>query len=82
MMVVNPQFSAKTGQEIIAYTKANPVKLNYSSPGIGAPPHLFGEMPKLRAGIDIAHVLYKTRLLGVGGASCTLRILIAWPERY
>ena len=60
VMVVNPKFPAKSVQELIAYAKANPGKLNYSSPGIGTPPHLIGEMLKLRTGIDIVHVPYKS----------------------
>jgi tripartite-type tricarboxylate transporter receptor subunit TctC len=60
ILVVNPRFPAKTLQEFIAYAKANPGKLNFASPGIGTPPHLIGEMLKLRAGIDIVHVPYKS----------------------
>jgi tripartite-type tricarboxylate transporter receptor subunit TctC len=45
--------------ELIAYAKANPGKLNYSTPGIGTPPHLIGEMLKLRGRVDIVHVPYK-----------------------
>jgi tripartite-type tricarboxylate transporter receptor subunit TctC len=60
VMVVNPKFPAKSVQELIAYAKANPGKLNFSSPGIGTPPHLIGEMLKLRTGVDIVHVPYKS----------------------
>jgi tripartite-type tricarboxylate transporter receptor subunit TctC len=59
VLVVNPKFPAKSVGELIAYAKANPGKLNFSTPGIGTPPHLIGEMLKLRAGIDIVHVPYK-----------------------
>ncbi len=60
ILVVNPRFPAKTLAELIAYAKANPGKLNFSSPGIGTPPQLIAEMLKLRAGIDIVHVPYKS----------------------
>jgi tripartite-type tricarboxylate transporter receptor subunit TctC len=60
ILVVNPKFPAKTLGELIAYAKANPGKLNYSTPGIGTPPHLIGEMLKLRAGVEIVHVPYKS----------------------
>jgi tripartite-type tricarboxylate transporter receptor subunit TctC len=60
ILVVNPGFAAKSLPELIAYSRANPGKLNYSTPGIGTPPHLIAEMLKLRAGVDIVHVPYKS----------------------
>ena len=59
ILVVNPQLPAKTVPELVAYAKANPGKVNFSSGGIGVLPHLIGEMFKARAGIDIVHVPYK-----------------------
>ncbi len=50
---------AKTVPELVAYAKANPGKINFSSGGIGVLPHLIGELFKARAGIDIVHVPYK-----------------------
>jgi tripartite-type tricarboxylate transporter receptor subunit TctC len=50
---------AKTVGELIAYAKANPGKLNFASAGNGSASHLFGELFKLAAGIDIVHVPYK-----------------------
>jgi tripartite-type tricarboxylate transporter receptor subunit TctC len=60
ILVTNPKFPARSLPEVIAYAKANPGKLNYSTPGIGTPPHLIAEMLKLRAGVDIVHVPYKS----------------------
>jgi tripartite-type tricarboxylate transporter receptor subunit TctC len=48
-----------TVAELIALAKANPGKLNYGSTGLGAPPHLVGELLRLTAGIDVVHVPYK-----------------------
>lgn len=59
LLVVNPNFAAKSVKDIVAMAKEKPGKLNYSSPGVGTPPHLNGEMFKLRAGIDMVHVPYK-----------------------
>ena len=59
VLVVSPDFPAKTVQELIAYAKANPGKLNYSSPGPGNASHLAAELFKLKTGIDIVHVPYK-----------------------
>ena len=46
----------KSVQDVIAYARKNPGKLNFSSAGIGTPPHLIGEMFKQRLGLDIVHV--------------------------
>ena len=48
-----------TVQELVAYAKANPGKLNYASFGAGSTSHLNGEMLKRLAGIDMVHVPYK-----------------------
>src|SRR5207302_10166646 len=47
ILVTNPKFPAKSVPELVRYAKANPGTLNYSTPGIGTPPHLIGEMLKL-----------------------------------
>jgi len=65
IVVVNPALPVKTIAELIAYGKANPGKLSYSTPGVGTPPHMIGEMFKQRTGLDITHVPYK------GGGSST-----------
>jgi tripartite-type tricarboxylate transporter receptor subunit TctC len=59
ILAVNPSVPANTVQELVAYAKANPGKVNFSSGGIGVLPHLIGELFKSRAGIDIVHVPYK-----------------------
>ena len=48
--------------EIIAKAKANPGKLNWTSPGVGTTPHLAGEVLKLRTGIEhAAHSVRRRR---------------------
>ena len=59
VMVVNNAFPANSLPEFIALAKARPGKINFASPGYGTPPHMVGEMLKLRAGIDIVHVPYR-----------------------
>jgi tripartite-type tricarboxylate transporter receptor subunit TctC len=59
ILVVNPSVPAKSVQDLVAYAKANPGKVNFSSGGVGVLPHLIGEMFKARAGIDIVHVPYR-----------------------
>jgi len=58
-LVANNDLPVKTVGDLIAYAKANPGKLTYSTPGIGTPQHLGGELLKTLAGIDIVHVPYK-----------------------
>jgi tripartite-type tricarboxylate transporter receptor subunit TctC len=59
MLVVNPQVPARDLRELLAYARANPGKLSYGSPGIGASLHLIGELIKRETGVDIVHVPYK-----------------------
>jgi len=59
ILVVHPSVPVKSVQELVAYAKANPGKVNFSSGGIGVLPHLIGEWFKSRAGIDIVHVPYR-----------------------
>lgn len=59
VLALNPKFPANTVQELIAYAKKNPGKVNFASPGHGTPPHMVGEMFKQRAAIDIVHIPYK-----------------------
>ncbi|HYF21725.1 MAG TPA: tripartite tricarboxylate transporter substrate binding protein [Ramlibacter sp.] len=58
-IAVQPALPVKDLRELVAYSKANPGKVNYASVGIGSPHHLAGEMLKLRTGADITHVPYK-----------------------
>ena len=44
-------------QELIAYAKANPGKLNFASPGSGTSIHLSGELFKVLTGVTMAHGL-------------------------
>lgn len=59
LLVVNPQLPVKTVAELVAYAKANPGKLNYSTGGIGTLPHLSAELFKKTTGTQIVHVPYK-----------------------
>jgi tripartite-type tricarboxylate transporter receptor subunit TctC len=55
-LAVHPSVPAKNLQEFIAYAKANPDKLSYSSAGVGSASHLAGELLKTMAGIQMTHV--------------------------
>lgn len=59
VLVVNNNIPVKTLDELVAYIKERPGKLNYASSGAGGMQHHAAEMLKLRAGIDMLHIPYK-----------------------
>ena len=59
LLVAHPSQPFKTVQEMSAYAKANPGKINFGSPGNGASPHLSGELFKSMTKVDMVHVPYK-----------------------
>ena len=59
VMLVNPSVPAKTVPEFIAYAKADPGKINMASAGNGSSSHVFGELFKMMAGVNIVHVPYR-----------------------
>jgi len=55
-LAVHASVPARTVGEFIAYAKANPGKISYSSAGIGSASHLAAELFKSMAGIEMVHV--------------------------
>ncbi len=70
VLVVNPSIPAANVQELIAYARRNPGKLNFGSGSTGSAGHLAGELFKSMAGIDMTHVPYK-------GAAPAMQDLVA-----
>jgi tripartite-type tricarboxylate transporter receptor subunit TctC len=64
-LAVHPSVPAYSTKEFIAYLRARPGQLNYSSPGTGVPHHLAMELFKLVAKVDMKHVPYR----GTAGAT-------------
>jgi tripartite-type tricarboxylate transporter receptor subunit TctC len=60
VMMVHPSVPAKTVPEFIAYAKANPGKINMSTPGIGSINHVAGELFKMMAGVNLLAVHYRS----------------------
>jgi tripartite-type tricarboxylate transporter receptor subunit TctC len=65
IMATNPSVPARTIPEFIAYSKANPGKLNMGSGGVGSPAHMAGEMFKMMSGAAMVHVPYRGMALAL-----------------
>jgi tripartite-type tricarboxylate transporter receptor subunit TctC len=59
VILVREGLPVKTVQELIAYAKANPGKLNYASQGIGTTSHLTAELFQTLTQTKLVHVPYK-----------------------
>jgi tripartite-type tricarboxylate transporter receptor subunit TctC len=59
ILVVHPKVLADSVQQLIAFAKANPGRLNFASNGTGGNLHLSLELFNSMAGVKIAHVPYK-----------------------
>src|SRR5882762_10855033 len=59
ILIVAPEFPAKSVKELIAMARAEPGKLAFASSGVGNSDHLCGELFNLMAGITAIHVPYK-----------------------
>jgi tripartite-type tricarboxylate transporter receptor subunit TctC len=67
VLVIAPGFPAKNVEELVAYAKAHPGRLNFGSMGYGNLTHLVAELFKLRTGTDFVHVPYKGSPEAVAG---------------
>ena len=59
VMVVNPSVPVKTVSEFISYAKVNPGKIHMASAGPGSAPHLYGELFKVMADVDLVTVHFR-----------------------
>ena len=58
VVAVHPSIPARDMRQLIEWSKANPGKLSFASPGPGSTAHLAGEQLRLEAGLDWLHVPY------------------------
>jgi tripartite-type tricarboxylate transporter receptor subunit TctC len=62
VLVLNPDVASKLGiasvKDLVAYAKAHPGKLNYSSGGNGSAGHLAGELFKMMTKVSMVHIPY------------------------
>jgi tripartite-type tricarboxylate transporter receptor subunit TctC len=56
VLAVNAALPVKSVADLVAWSKANPGKLNYASVGNGSSSHLNAELLKAMSGIDAVHV--------------------------
>jgi tripartite-type tricarboxylate transporter receptor subunit TctC len=59
VLVASPKLEIKSVQELLAFTRANPGKLNYASIGLGTQAHLGMELLKMTTKTDITQVSYR-----------------------
>jgi tripartite-type tricarboxylate transporter receptor subunit TctC len=70
LLLARTTLGVNSVKELIAYAKKNPGKLTFGSNGTGGTQHLYGEMLKSMAGIDMLHVPFK-------GGNLSLNELVA-----
>jgi tripartite-type tricarboxylate transporter receptor subunit TctC len=58
-LVVRSEFPANSVQELIAFARDNPGKVNFGSQGVGTTPHLTGELFARLTGTRLTHVPYR-----------------------
>jgi len=59
IIAVHPSFPAKTVPEFIAHAKANPGKVSMATAGVGSLAHVFGELFKMMADVNLVAVPYR-----------------------
>ncbi|MFM9990239.1 MAG: Bug family tripartite tricarboxylate transporter substrate binding protein, partial [Burkholderiaceae bacterium] len=59
VLVVNPQFPAKTVGELVEVARANPGKYSFGSAGTGTSTHLAPALFLRAAGLELKHIPYK-----------------------
>jgi len=67
VLIVHPDVRAGSVQELIAYARANPGQLNYSSAGKASPGHLTAEFFARQTGARFTHVPYKGNAEAIRG---------------
>ena len=59
-IVVGKRLPVKSLNDLVAYAKANPGKLNFGNSGVGAMAHITAVSLARAAGLDVAHVTYRS----------------------
>lgn len=59
VLLVPQSLNVANVQELVALLRREPGRHNYASSGVGAPPHLAGELFRMQAGVEVTHVPYR-----------------------
>ena len=85
-LIVHPSVPANSLAEFVAYVRSRQGQFSYASPGTGTGNHLFMELFKGRAGIEMTHVPYKgggpamNDLIGGQVQASLISITLAAPQ--
>ena len=77
VLVINPALPVRNVQELVAYSRANPAKMNYASSGSGTITHLAGALFATQMGLAMQHIPYKgsaPALVDVAGGQTQMMI--------
>lgn len=86
VLVVHPSVPANSLAELVAYVRSRQGQFSYASPGTGTGNHLFMELFKSLAGIEMIHVPYKgggpamSDLIGGQVQASLISITLAAPQ--
>lgn len=69
LLAVKTSLPVKTPQDLVAYAKANPGKLNFAHAGNGSAPHLAGVVFRQRSGVQWVEIPYR------GGAAAVADVV-------
>ena len=59
VLLVNPNFAAKSAKDLVFIAKNKPNTISYASSGNGSAQHLAGALFELQTGIEMQHIPYK-----------------------
>ena len=59
VLLVNPNFAAKSAKDLVVIAKNKPHTISYASSGNGSAQHLAGALFELQTGIEMQHIPYK-----------------------
>ena len=59
VLLVNPNFAAKSAKDLVFVAKNKPNTISYASSGNGSAQHLAGALFELQSGIEMQHIPYK-----------------------